>query len=300
MKLQHIQYAITVAEEKSISRAAEKLYISQPGLSKSIHELEKDLGITIFQRSRKGVQVTPSGQEFIGFTKQIMRQSEFLQEHFSADNNRKIRLSVSSQHYLIASMAFTELVKKYKDTNYELELNETDTYSIISNVSQYQSELGILFLDKENEYYLGKLFKNSGLVFEKLFSSGIFVNIHQTHPLAGLDEITLDDLNPYPRIILNQGAHNEPFFSELPLPFFKHNKILKLSNLSTALRCMAELDACAIGIDPAAGNELGPDYVIRPVQIDHVMMVGYIRREKEELSPLAQEYLRQFRDLIKQ
>ena len=62
MNLVHLKYAVEVAETGSINKASEKLYVSQPNLSRAIKELEASLGVTIFDRSAKGMVLTPEGE----------------------------------------------------------------------------------------------------------------------------------------------------------------------------------------------------------------------------------------------
>ena len=80
MTLTQLNYIITIAETKSMNKAAEKLYVSQPSLTNAIKELEKELGITIFYRSGRGVTLTNDGAEFLLYAKQIYGQYETVLE----------------------------------------------------------------------------------------------------------------------------------------------------------------------------------------------------------------------------
>ena len=72
MTLKQLQYIITVAETGNITEAAKKLFLAQPSLTASIHELEKEYGISIFSRSNKGIELTPEGEEFLGYARQVV------------------------------------------------------------------------------------------------------------------------------------------------------------------------------------------------------------------------------------
>ena len=82
MTLTQLNYIITIAETKSMNKAAEKLYVSQPSLTNAIKELEKELGITIFYRSGRGVTLTNDGAEFLLYAKQIYGQYETVLEKY--------------------------------------------------------------------------------------------------------------------------------------------------------------------------------------------------------------------------
>ena len=71
MTIQQIRYAIVIAQTGSMNKAAEKLYITQPSLTGAVRELEKELGITIFYRSGRGVSLTNDGQEFLMYARQV-------------------------------------------------------------------------------------------------------------------------------------------------------------------------------------------------------------------------------------
>ena len=74
MNLLHMKYAVTVAETGSINRAAEKLFVGQPNLSRAIKELEGSLGVTLFERSARGMVPTPQGGVFLRYAKAILQQ----------------------------------------------------------------------------------------------------------------------------------------------------------------------------------------------------------------------------------
>lgn len=113
MTLQQLKYAVTVSECGTISAAAEKLFISQPSLTTAIRDLEQELGITIFSRTNRGVIVSREGEEFLGYARQILSQTQLLQERFGARSEGELRFSVSSQHFNFTVLAFARLVRAY-------------------------------------------------------------------------------------------------------------------------------------------------------------------------------------------
>lgn len=102
MTLQQLKYLVTVAECKNITAAAEKLYISQPSLSAAIHSLEKEMNVTAFVRSNKGMTVTKEGEELLSFARNLLEQADIMKERFCIDSNRKPKFCVSCQHYSFA------------------------------------------------------------------------------------------------------------------------------------------------------------------------------------------------------
>ena len=103
MTIQQLKYTITIANQGSFNKASEVLYISQPSLTESIKELEKELNITIFYRSGKGVTLTNEGVEFLAYARELYGQFENVLERYGENGNRKKMFSVSTQHYTFAA-----------------------------------------------------------------------------------------------------------------------------------------------------------------------------------------------------
>ncbi|MFZ0443188.1 MAG: LysR family transcriptional regulator, partial [Bacillus sp. (in: firmicutes)] len=102
MTLQQLKYVIEVARCRSISQAAQNLFISQPSLSNALKELEKEMGITIFSRTNKGIIITTEGSEFLGYARQVVEQAELLENRYTHTQSKQQHFSVSAQHYAFA------------------------------------------------------------------------------------------------------------------------------------------------------------------------------------------------------
>ena len=83
MTLKQLQYISVIAETGNITEAAKKLFIAQPSLTSALHELEKEYGITIFTRGSKGARLTPEGDEFLGYARQILEQAGLMDERYT-------------------------------------------------------------------------------------------------------------------------------------------------------------------------------------------------------------------------
>ena len=129
MTLQQLKYIIEIVNCGSMNLAAQKLFVSQPSLSNAVKELEKELGIEIFIRTNKGVTLSSSGQEFLGYARQIIEQTELLEQRYHKDKPARRLLAVSTQHY-----AFVNLIKEYAQDEYDFTLRETKTHEIIDDV----------------------------------------------------------------------------------------------------------------------------------------------------------------------
>ena len=130
MTLQQLKYVITIANNKSMNKAAQELFISQPSLSGTIKELENEIGIQIFIRSNRGIIITPEGEEFIGYARQVTEQLSLMEDRYFNKGAKK-KFSVSTQHYTFAVKAFVDMVKQVGMEEYEFAIYETKTYDII-------------------------------------------------------------------------------------------------------------------------------------------------------------------------
>lgn len=214
MTLQQLRYVTAVADAGTISRAAEKYFISQPSLTNAVRELEQELGVTLFRRTNRGVLPTPDGDEFLGYARQVLAQVELIEEKYKGTAPVRHQFCVSAQHYSFVVDAFVELLKEYGGDEYDFRIRETQTYEIIEDVSLLRSEVGVLYLNHDNETVLRKVMREHDLDFTPLFTARPHVFVSTASPLAEKRALTLEDLQPYPRLSYEQGEHNSFYFSE--------------------------------------------------------------------------------------
>lgn len=291
MTLKQLQYAVTVADTGNITEAAKKLFIAQPSLTASIHELEKEYGISIFIRGSKGVEPTPEGDEFLGYARQVLEQADLIEERYTGKHKGKQRFCVSAQHYSFAVEAFVALLKQYGGEKYEFHMRETQTYEIISDVAHLRSEVGILYMNSFNETVLKKTLKDNDLTFTKLFTAKPHVFVGKNSPLAKKRSISLSDLKPYPRLSYEQGNHNSFYFSEEILSTLDCDKELVVCDRASLFNMLIGLNGYTI-CSGVINEELnGPHIIAKPLKVDDRMDIGYILPGSIPPSPLTQKYI---------
>lgn len=291
MTLKQLQYAVTVADTGNITEAAKKLFIAQPSLTASIHELEKEYGINIFIRGSKGVEPTPEGDEFLGYARQVLEQADLIEERYTGKHKGKQRFCVSAQHYSFAVEAFVALLKQYGGEKYEFHMRETQTYEIISDVAHLRSEVGILYMNSFNETVLKKTLKDNDLTFTKLFTAKPHVFVGKNSPLAKKRSISLSDLKPYPRLSYEQGNHNSFYFSEEILSTLDCDKELVVCDRASLFNMLIGLNGYTI-CSGVINEELnGPNIIAKPLKVEDRMDIGYILPGSIPPSPLTQKYI---------
>lgn len=290
MTLQQLKYVITVAESGSMNEAAKQLFISQPSLSASIRELEKEIGFDVFLRSNHGIIITPDGEEFLGYARQVAEQYRLLSNRY-IEKEAKEKFSVSMQHYSFAVKAFVETVKRAGMENYEFAIYETKTYEIIENVRNFKSELGILYLNDFNEKVLQKILRENQLKFTELFTCDTYVYLRSGHPLAGRSVISMEDLEPYPCLAFDQGKNHSFYLAEEMKSTYDYKRIIKANDRATMLNLMVGLNGYTLCSGIICDELNGDDSRAIPLKENETMRIGYISRMGASLSVLGKIFL---------
>ena len=298
MTLQQLKYVIKVAEKGNITEAAKELYISQPSLTSSIQELEKEMGIRIFGRTNKGVIVTTAGDEFLAYARQGWDQANLLEEKYKGSECVTPIFSVSAQHYSFVVSAYVDLIKEFSARSYDFTLRETQTYEILDDVSTMRSEVGVLFLSEENRNVLERMIKMNNLEFQELYQAKAHVFISRSHPLADRDEVTLDDLMDYPYLSYEQGSHNSFYYSEEILSTVSRIKRIKVQDRATLFNFVIGLNGYTVSSGIISHELNGENIISKPlVEKDSaVMRIGMVTKKGNSLSRYAERYI----ELLKQ
>ncbi|MBQ9112138.1 MAG: LysR family transcriptional regulator [Clostridia bacterium] len=212
MNILHMKYAVEVAKLGSLNKAAETLLIAQPNISRSIKELESDLGITIFNRSAKGMVLTPEGEEFMGYAQGILRQIDEVDMLYRHGSPKKQKFSISVPRACYISEAFAEFSKSIDPNPAEIFYKETNSQRTINNVLNNDYKLGIIRYAENFDKYFKSMLEEKGLCYEMVAEFSYIIIMSGKHALANKDEITFDDLCPYIEI-----AHADPYVPSLPL-----------------------------------------------------------------------------------
>ena len=212
MNILHMKYAVEVARHGSLNKAAEVLIIAQPNLSRAIKELEADLGIAIFTRSAKGMILTPEGEEFIGYAKNILKQIDEVEMLYRQGEPKKQKFSVSVPHACYISDAFAEFSKGIGETPAEIFYQETNSQCTIRNLLSGDYKLGIVRYAENYDKAFKTMLEEKGLCYEMVAEFTYQLLISEDCPLAQKEVITFDDLPPYMEIV-----HADPYVPSLPL-----------------------------------------------------------------------------------
>lgn len=212
MNLLHMKHALTVAKTGSLSSASKALLIAAPNISRSIKELEKELGITIFERTQNGMVLTPEGEEFINLAKGILGQIDEVEKFYKTGAKRKQKFSVSVPRACYISEAFANFSKNLSKDAAEVFYKETNSQRTLHNLQNREYKLGIIRYAENYDKYFKAMLEEKGFVYEQITEFTYSLIMSKESRLALKEEITFGDLSDYIEI-----AHADPYVPSVPL-----------------------------------------------------------------------------------
>ena len=212
MNLLHMKHALEVAKAGSLSKASEVLLIAAPNISRSIKELEADLGIIIFDRTQNGMKLTPEGEEFINFAKGILGQIDEVEKFYKTGSPKKQKFSISVPRACYISEAFAEFSKHLTKDAAEVFYKETNSQRTINNMLNHDYKLGIIRYAENYDKYFKSMLEEKGFQYELVTEFSYSLIMSADNPLSQKSEITFDDLADYIEI-----AHADPYVPSMPL-----------------------------------------------------------------------------------
>ncbi|MEL7566454.1 MAG: LysR family transcriptional regulator [Dehalobacterium sp.] len=305
ISLQNIKYMIEISRHQSISSAAKSLFISQSTLSTAIKEVEQSLGILLFKRNSRGVELTYEGLDYINHAKDILEQAEYLERRYQHKKSLPMRFSVSTQRLPFATKAFIKIIDVIGLNRYDVAVRECPTHEVIHDVATRRSEIGVLCI---NDHYLNtmqKLLDASNLTFYTLEKIKNYVFVRKEHPLASRASLTIEDLKAYPFVTYDQGDDNLLHFSEEIIFNEILDKNIHVIDRCTKIALVRWTDCFSIGPDltNSDGDKMHSNLSeIRAISFsdnNQILYAGYIMRSEHTLSDMGTRYIKILEEEIK-
>jgi len=297
MTLQQMRYAIMVAEKHSFGKAALALFISQPSLSNAIHSLEEELGIQLFIRTSRGVEITPRGYMFIESAKRIISQTDsMLRQYTASDEESFVYFGVSSLQYAFASKAFARMLASMEELHYNLCIRDTHHMGVVQDVASQHSEIGVLDTSFDSGSAVTSLFKKNQLEFFLLHTAQPHVLLNKAHPLSDRKAIRLEELTPYPYIYYERETQSSG--DSLILTKIMPRSRLQGKDRSTLIMLLCSTNGYAIS-NGLLDKTVYSDLMAIPVEdICEKKKVGWIKKTGRPLSPLGEKYIAYLKEEI--
>lgn len=285
MEFRHLRYFVTVAEELHFSRAAQRLQMTQQPLSKQIRDLEEELGVQLFHRTKRQVQLTEAGKAFLEEARQLLAKAEQAVQVARQTAQGQIGRLVLGICGLATYSVLPRVLKAFRKSypNVELELHEMTTSKQVQALQERQIQLGFLMPPVQDENL------NVKLILEEPF----VVVLPETHPLATQLEVMLPMLANEPFILVPR--QEEPGYYDRCISLFKQAGFApRVSQQASEKQTILSLVAAEIGIalSPASVRTLHREGIIYKAlagSMPEVELALVWRRD--EPSPVLQLFL---------
>lgn len=277
----------------SMNKAAQRLFVTQSAISGAIAEVEKELGITIFVRTNRGIVLTEDGRELLMQIGPIVERSHALERFYSEKNpENRLNFSIASQRYPFCAKAFVEFLGTIDAERMQLSFKEMEMADVINDVAARKSDLGILFVSDMTETFISRILDAQGLVFESLVSIQPHVFLRKGHPLAKEPVLRLDQLHPYPYVMFSQTDNNLNFAEEaISLSDLDYDQRIFVTDRATFYNITAHTDAFSFGSGILPEGYSDERLISVPLEGGSRMRLGYIRCRGAEPSHTADQFL---------
>ncbi len=302
MTFQQIKYVLEIARCGSISKAAQNLFVAQPYLSNLLKELEAEIGITIFIRNRKGVELTDDGKEFIGYVLPLLEQREKILEMYSNQKSSPtFHFSVSLQHFPFVIKSFVEFFHRKKPDKYEFHVREVGMYRVINDVFDKKSDIGIIYISDITERFIKKVLSSKSLEFHEIARITPCAFFHKNHPMAEKKQIQIHEMQEYPYISFEREAFSALDYSEEVIlrGFAPTQKRIYIEDRATITNLLTRTDAFSIGsgILPIGFQDEG--IISRPIaHYEGYVKLGYITHKSAILNDDLCEFIDNIRENV--
>ena len=289
MNIQQLRYFVAIANSGTFREAAEKMYVSQPSLSISVRDLEKELGVKIFRRTSSGTFLTRRGMEFYEKAQELVKGFDVFQNQYANPEEEKKEFSISSQHYDFLPPLITQFSVLYPE-NKNFRIFESTTVQILDEVAQGHSELGIIYLNKQNTKGIMQRVDKLGLEVIDLIPFQTHIYLRKGHPLAKKESLVMEDLAHLPTVRFTQEKDEYLYYSENFVDTSSSSQLFNVTDRATLNGILERTDAYATGsgfLDSQSVNGI----TVIPLIDDLDNKMVYVKREEVDLSPVAEKFV---------
>ena len=282
MNIQQLRYVVAIANSGTFREAAEKMYVSQPSLSISVRDLEKELGFKIFRRTSSGTFLTRRGMEFYEKAQELVKGFDIFQNQYANPEEEKDEFSIASQHYDFLPPTITAFSERYPDYK-NFRIFESTTVQILDEVAQGHSEIGIIYLNNQNKKGIMQRVEKLGLEVIELLPFHTHIYLREGHPLAKKDELVMEDLVDLPTVRFTQEKDEYLYYSENFVDTSSSSQMFNVTDRATLNGILERTDAYATGSGFLDSDSVNGITVIRlKDNLDNHMV--FVKREEVELS----------------
>ncbi|MBA4150813.1 MAG: LysR family transcriptional regulator [Verrucomicrobia bacterium] len=294
MELRHLRYFIAVAEEQNVTRAAARLHVSQPPLSRQIHDLESELGVALFERTGKSVRLTDAGRLFLDEARAVVLRAEKAVQAVravAAGTNGELHLGYAPSPTVGILPAALRAFRK-KSPGVRVILHDLSSPEMLAGLRDGKLHAALMVQPSKQA--------GRGLLFEKLDEFPIVIAIPLGHRLSRRRSVALRDVVGEPIVAFSRKEY--PDYHELLArivgPHLKQLRFAEECDSGTSLIAAVEsgkgITFSASFITETAGRRLN---YIPLIPAPSPLIVGIAYR-KETLTPLAHSFVETIRSVV--
>lgn len=302
MTLQQVRYVLEISRCGNISKAAQALCLTQPYLSNILKDLENELHITIFKRTRKGVTLTDEGSVFLQYARPLLEQEARIMELYTRHAEKPtFRFAISTQRYPFIIKSFYQFFKKADAERFEIHLRESSMDLVIRDVYERRSDLGIIFLSSATENFILKYLAVRDLEFNEIVSISPCVFFRKEHPMAVHREVALAELRPYPFASFESSSAPSIDFAEeaLLLDAASFDRRFYVIDRGTMINILTHTDAFSIGTGILSDGFAGPELTSRPIQGRRQdIRLGWIQPKNAAVSDEISAFIQEVKQVL--
>ena len=304
MNLTYLKYALEVERTGSITKAAQQLFMAQPNLSKAIKELEESIGITIFERTSKGVFVTRKGKVFLNQAKHLIDQINQMEQEYRPIEKTKLYMNISVPRASYITYALVHWMKRLEqDKAIEVNFKETNTLETIRSILDGESAIGIIRYPLEYEKYFKHLIEGRSIELKTLLEFEGMILMSEMHPLAHKTCILQKDLIPYIQLV--EGDLNYPdVLEEIEIKRKQEfrNKYVQLYERGSQWELLRQVATTYMYSCPIPEVLLEQHHLVQRKCVDYVKkykdVLMYVKQH--DFSTIEEKFIKEISNTIKQ
>lgn len=287
MELRHLRYFMAVAEEENITRAAARLHVSQPPLSRQIRDLEEELGVALFHREAKRVRLTEAGRVFLMEVTPILRRLEN-----AVDIARAVAQGDEGEiHVGFAPSLTVEILPRALRSFQEMhagvkvQLHDLSTQEMLSGLRDFSLDVALIIRAPRTAM--------KGLIFEELSRYAVCLAAHPAHPLARAERVGLEQVAGERLIAYNPTHYPEyhQWLKSLFQNFRQTPEIAETHESSTGLIASVEAGRGVSLVQQGFESLAGPRLSILPLDPPPPPFVAGLAFRKTALSKAATDFI---------
>ena len=293
MTIQQMNYILEIDRCGSMNKAAQVLFVSQSALSSAILEVEKELGITIFHRSNRGILLTEDGRELVSQITPIVEQSQRLSRYYGQrKHSDRIRFSVAAQRYPFCAKAFVAYMNSLGQLPMQMSLKETDMAAVIGEVASGMSDLGVIFISDHTEKTIIRSLEEKNLIFEPLVTLHPHVFMRKGHPLSGKSSLSLEQLRAFPHVVFTQSESNFNFAEEAVFGSgLDFDRMVYVNDRASIYNVMVHTDCVSTGSGVLPKGYADGNLIAIPLRDSCDMRLGYVYQRQHHFSKEEKHFI---------